>query len=65
MTKQYPKELKERAVRLVLETRDRYKTESAAIRSIGAKPGRLQVPVSCGWFGHDRLGCIAVQTRAS
>ncbi|MCX4775154.1 IS3 family transposase [Streptomyces sp. NBC_01285] len=37
MAKQYPKELKERAVRLVLETRDQYKTESAAIRSIGAK----------------------------
>ncbi|WP_326793876.1 IS3 family transposase (plasmid) [Streptomyces sp. NBC_00841] len=37
MAKQYPKELKERAVRLVLETREQYKTESAAIRSIGAK----------------------------
>ncbi|MET7354110.1 transposase [Streptomyces mirabilis] len=37
MAKQYPKELKERAVRLVLETRDQYKTGSAAIRSIGAK----------------------------
>ncbi|MDJ0347669.1 IS3 family transposase, partial [Streptomyces sp. H10-C2] len=37
MAKQYPKELKERAVRRVLETRDQYKTESAAIRSIGAK----------------------------
>ncbi len=37
MAKQYPKELKERAVRLVLETRDQYKTESAVIRSISAK----------------------------
>ncbi|MER5699002.1 transposase [Streptomyces mirabilis] len=37
MAEQYPKELRERAVRLVLETRDQYKTESAAIRSIGAK----------------------------
>ncbi|MER5360120.1 IS3 family transposase [Streptomyces sp. NPDC002785] len=37
MAKQYPKQLKERAVRLILETRDQYKTESAAIRSIGAK----------------------------
>lgn len=39
MAKQYPKELKERAVRLVPETRDQYRTESAAIRSIGAKLG--------------------------
>ncbi|MFD4759498.1 transposase [Streptomyces sp. NPDC058439] len=39
MAKQYPKELKERAMRLVLETRAQYKTESAAIRSIGAKLG--------------------------
>ncbi|MFD7970851.1 hypothetical protein [Streptomyces clavifer] len=32
MAKQYPKKLKERAVRLLLETRGRYKYESAAIR---------------------------------
>lgn len=28
-------------------------------------PGRLQVPESCGGSGCDRLGCIAVQARAS
>jgi transposase len=39
MAKQYPTEVRERAVRLVLETRDQYKTEYEAIRSIGAKLG--------------------------
>lgn len=39
MTKQYPQELERRAVRLVLKTRDQYRTESAASRSIGAKLG--------------------------
>jgi transposase len=37
--KQYPKELRERAVRLVAEHRDEYETEYAAIRSIAAKLG--------------------------
>jgi transposase len=37
MPKQYPSEVRERAVRLVMETRDQYKTEYEAIRSIGAK----------------------------
>ena len=39
MPKPYPTEVRERAVRLVLETRDQYKTEYEAIRSIGAKLG--------------------------
>lgn len=37
MSKPYPKEVRERAVRLVLETRDEYKTEYQALRAIGAK----------------------------
>src|SRR5437764_15401131 len=37
MPKQYPTEVRQRAVRLVLEHRDEYDTEYAAIRSIGAK----------------------------
>jgi transposase len=37
--KQYPRELRERAVRLVAEHRDQYETEYAAIRSIAAKLG--------------------------
>ncbi|MFF7249421.1 IS3 family transposase [Embleya sp. NPDC008237] len=37
MPKHSPRDLKERAVRLVLETRDQYKSEHAAIRSIAAK----------------------------
>jgi transposase len=39
MPKQYPRELRERAVRLVAEQRDQYETEYAAIRSIAAKLG--------------------------
>jgi len=39
MPKSYPREVRERAVRLVLETRGEYKSEYAAIRSIGAKLG--------------------------
>jgi transposase len=37
MPKPYPTEVRERAARLVLETRDQYKTEYEAIRSISAK----------------------------
>jgi len=39
MPKQYPKELRERAVRLVAEHRSDYDSEYAAIRSIAAKLG--------------------------
>jgi transposase-like protein len=39
MPKQYPRELRERAVRLVTEHRGEYQTEYAAIRSIAAKLG--------------------------
>ena len=39
MPKQYPRELRERAVRLVAEHRDQYESEYAAIRSIAAKLG--------------------------
>jgi transposase len=37
MPMRYPREVRERAVRLVLEHRGEYKTEAAAIRSIAAK----------------------------
>ena len=36
---QYPRELRERAVRLVAESRDQYESEWAAMRSIAAKLG--------------------------
>lgn len=39
MPMQYPRELRERAVRLVAEHRGEYETEYAAIRSIAAKLG--------------------------
>ena len=37
--KQYPTELRQRAVRLVMEQREQYQTEYEAIRSIAAKLG--------------------------
>jgi transposase len=39
MPKQYPRELRERAVRMVIEHRGDYESEYAAIRSIAAKLG--------------------------
>jgi transposase len=39
MPKQYPTELRERAVRLVIEHRGDYESEYAAMRSIAAKLG--------------------------
>jgi transposase len=39
MPRQYPRELRERAVRLVIGHRGEYQTEYAAIRSIAAKLG--------------------------
>jgi transposase len=39
MPKQYPRELRERAVRLVIEHRGDYESEYGAIRSIAAKLG--------------------------
>lgn len=39
MSQRYPQELKDRAVRLVVESRDQYESEWAAIQSIAAKLG--------------------------
>jgi transposase len=39
MSQRYPEELKERAVRLVVESRDQYGSQYAAIESIAAKLG--------------------------
>jgi transposase len=39
MNKPYPQDLRDRAVRLVLETKDQYPSEHAAIKSIAAKLG--------------------------
>jgi hypothetical protein len=46
MPKQYPRELRERTVRLVAEHRDQYETEYAAIRSAGLRRHRPR-----GWPG--------------
>lgn len=37
MSKPYPRELRERAVQLVLETRDQYPSRDAAIKSVAAQ----------------------------
>ncbi len=39
MPKQYPNEVRQRAVRLVIEQRDQYESEYEAIRAIAAKLG--------------------------
>ncbi len=39
MSRQYPKDVRDRAVRLVVEQRGQYETEYEAIRSIAAKLG--------------------------
>jgi transposase len=39
MSTPYPQDLRDRAVRLVLETKDQYPSEYAAIKSIAAKLG--------------------------
>ena len=39
MSKPYPRDLRDRAVRLVLETMDQYPSQDAAIKSIAAKLG--------------------------
>jgi transposase len=39
MSKPYPRDLRDRAVRLVLETTDQYPSQDAAIKSIAAKLG--------------------------
>lgn len=47
-TRMYPVEVRERAVRLVLEHRDEYETKGAAISSIAAKFGCAAVTLE-GW----------------
>jgi transposase-like protein len=47
-TKRYPVEVRERAVRLVLEHRDEYDTKGAAITSIAQKFGCAAVTLA-GW----------------
>ena len=39
MSQRYPQELRERAVRLVVESRDQYESEWAAIESVATKLG--------------------------
>jgi transposase len=49
MSKPYPKDLRDRAVRLVLETRDQYQSENQAIVSIAAKLGIATAQTLRNW----------------
>jgi transposase len=49
MSKPYPKDLRDRAVRLVLETKDQYPSENAAMRSIAAKLGVETIQTLRNW----------------
>ena len=48
MRKQYPRELRERAVRLVAEHCGEYETEYAAIRTVAAKPAPVVLRAQAG-----------------
>jgi transposase len=54
MPKQYRRELRERAVRLVAEHRGAYETEYAAIRSVAAKLGIATPETLRQWFARPR-----------
>ena len=54
MPRQYPGELRERAVRLVAGHRGEYQTEYAAIRSIAAKLGIATPETLRQWIGRPR-----------
>lgn len=49
MSKPYPKDLRDRAVRLVLETKDQYQSENQAIVSIAAKLGIATAQTLRNW----------------
>jgi transposase len=64
MPKQYPDEVRKRAVRLVVEHRGEYETEYEAIRSVAAKLGigsAVSIPWNRGglryaaWFSRARM----------
>lgn len=56
MPKQYPRELRERAVRLVAEHRGEYETEYAAIRSVAAKLGIATPETLRQWIRKAEVG---------
>jgi len=55
MPKQYPKELRQRAVRLVVEQRGQYDTEWEAIRSVAAKLGIGTAETLRKWVRQDEV----------
>jgi len=57
MPKQYPRELRERAVRLVAEHRGDYETEYAAIRSVAAKLGIASPESLRKWVRRAEVDC--------
>jgi hypothetical protein len=62
MPKQYPRELRERTVRLVIEHRDEYATEYAAIpldrRQAGHRDAGDAAPVGPSGRGFGRLAAV-------
>ena len=56
MPKQYPRQLRERAVRLVAEHGDEYETEYAVIRSIAAKLGIAAPETLRQWIRKGEVG---------
>ena len=56
MPKQYPRELRERGVRLLIEHRGEYATEYAAIRSIAAKLGIATPGTLRQWVRQAEVG---------
>jgi transposase len=56
MPKQYPRELRERAVRLVIEYRGEYETEYAAIRPVAAKLGISTAETLRKWVRQAEVG---------
>ena len=61
MSKSYPQDLRDRAVRLALETKDQYPSEHAAIKSIAAKLGIGTTQTLTSWDVEDLCGLIYCQ----
>ncbi|MBP2455159.1 transposase [Mycolicibacterium lutetiense] len=54
-SRQYPTELRERAVRMVAEVRSEYSSEWAAIESVAAKLGIGTAQTLLSWVRRDQI----------
>lgn len=57
--KRYPPELRERAVRMLLEHRDEYDSEPDAIRAISSKIGCITTPYEPGYVSIKMMSVVA------